>query len=164
MEKPIKDFEDYSITDDGKVISYKYREPRIMKTWYQQSGYENIKLCKENITYHFLIHRLVADAFLSNPNNLPEVNHKDGNPKNNKLENLEWVDRKENLRQSYKTLGPMRNHVCCNLFKEDTNQFIKKFDNIKAAAEHASDNFGCSVSGMIRNHKSKGYKILKCND
>ena len=54
MEKRIKDFEDYAITDDGKVISYKYKEPRIMKTWYQASGYENIKLCKNNKTYHFL--------------------------------------------------------------------------------------------------------------
>ena len=49
MEKRIKDFEDYAITDDGKVISYKYKEPRIMKTWYQVSGYENIKLCKNKL-------------------------------------------------------------------------------------------------------------------
>ena len=48
MEKRIKDFEDYAITTEGKVISYKYREPRIMSTWFQASGYENIKLCKNN--------------------------------------------------------------------------------------------------------------------
>ena len=76
MEKEIKNFPGYTITDDGKVISYKFKEPKIMKTWLQQSGYENIKLCKENQTYHFLIHRLVAEAFIPNPNNLPEVNHK----------------------------------------------------------------------------------------
>lgn len=164
MEKPIKNFEDYSITDEGQVISYKYKQPRIMKTWYQKSGYENIKLCKQNVTYHFLIHRLVAEAFIPNPSNLPEINHIDGNPKNNKLENLEWANRKENLQQSYKTLGPTRNHIRCKLFKEDTNQFIKEFNNIKAAALYAEKEFGCSSSGMIRNYKSKGYKILKCND
>jgi hypothetical protein len=81
MGKRIKNFEDYGITDEGKVISYKYKTPRIMKTWYQKSGYENIKLCKETVTYHFLIHRLVARAFIPNPNNLPEINHIDGNPK-----------------------------------------------------------------------------------
>ena len=52
MEKPIKDFPRYTITDDDKDISYKFKTPRIMKTWLQQSGYENIKLCKNNITYH----------------------------------------------------------------------------------------------------------------
>ena len=93
MEKEIKDFPGYTITDDGKVISYKFKEPKIMKTWLQQSGYENIKLCKENQTYHFLIHRLVAEAFIPNPNNLPEVNHKDENKCNNSVDNLEWCDR-----------------------------------------------------------------------
>ena len=44
--KRIKDFEDYAITTEGKVISFKYREPRIMSTWFQASGYENIKLFK----------------------------------------------------------------------------------------------------------------------
>ena len=48
MEKEIKDFPGYTITDDGKVISYKFKKPRIMKTWFQKDGYENIKLCKEN--------------------------------------------------------------------------------------------------------------------
>ena len=67
MEKRIKDFEDYAITTEGKVISFKYREPRIMSTWFQASGYENIKLCKNNITTHKLIHRLVAEAFIPNP-------------------------------------------------------------------------------------------------
>ena len=56
--KQIKDFEDYAITTEGKVISFKYREPRIMSTWFQASGYENIKLCKNNTTTHKLVHRL----------------------------------------------------------------------------------------------------------
>ena len=102
MEKRIKNFEDYGITDEGKVISYKYQTPRIMATYYQASGYENIKLCKNNQTTHKLIHRLVAEAFIPNPNNLLEVNHKDGNPKNNKLENLEWCTDSENKIHAYK--------------------------------------------------------------
>lgn len=69
MEKRIKDFEEYAITDEGQVISYKYKAPRVLKTWYQKTGYENIKLSKNGETYHFLIHRLVAMAFLPNPQN-----------------------------------------------------------------------------------------------
>ena len=159
MEKEIQDFPGYTITDDGKVISYKFKEPRIMKTWYQKSGYENIKLCKNNQTYHFLIHRLVAEAFIPNPNNLPEVNHKNKNRADNRVENLEWCDRISNLYDSYSTMSPVRNFRKCCLFKEDTNEIIETFQSITAAARYASEKFGCSKSGMERNHKSKGYKI-----
>ena len=79
MEKRIKNFEDYAITTEGKVISYKFKQPRVLKTWYQKSGYENIKLSDSNKTYHFLIHRLVAEAFIPNPNNYEEVDHINGN-------------------------------------------------------------------------------------
>lgn len=166
MEKEIKDFPGYSVTDDGKVISYKYKTPRIMKTWYQKSGYENIKLCKNNQTYHFLIHRLVAEAFIPNPNNFPEVNHINKNRQDNRVENLEWSDRVDNVYDSYSTMSPIRNFRECILMTEDESKIIKEFQSIATAARYASENFGCSESGLIRNHKSKGYKIeyKKCND
>lgn len=159
MEKEIKDFPGYVITDNGKVISYKFKKPRVMKTWLQKSGYENIKLCKENHTYHFLIHRLVAEAFIPNPNNLPEVNHKNKIRNDNRVENLEWCSRKENLYDSYSTLSQVRNFKECLLINSETKEIIGHFKSISAAAKYASENFGCSKSGMIRNYKSKGYEI-----
>ena len=159
MEKEIKDFPGYTITDDGKVISYKFKEPKIMKTWLQQSGYENIKLCKENQTYHFLIHRLVAEAFIPNPNNLPEVNHKNKIRNDNRVENLEWCNRRDNLYDSYSTMSQVRNFRECYLVKTGTDEPIEYFQSILAAAQYASENLGCSLSGMTRNHKSKGYEI-----
>ena len=53
---------------------------------------------------------LYVKPFLPNPKDLPEVNHKDNNPQNNNLSNLEWCTRKENLQQSYKTMSPVRNY------------------------------------------------------
>ena len=166
MEKEIKGFPGYTITDDGKVISYKFKEPRIMKTWLQKSGYENIKLCKENKTYHFLIHRLVAEAFIDNPNNLPEVNHKNKNRSDNRVENLEWCSRMDNLYDSYSTMSSTRNFRECKLQKENTKEIIGIFKSIKSAAEYASENFGCSLSGMIKYHRSNGLRLIfeKCND
>lgn len=158
-EKEIKNFPGYVITDNGKVISYKFKKPRVMKTWLQKSGYENIKLCKENRTYHFLIHRLVAEAFIPNPNNLPEVNHKNKIRNDNRVENLEWCSRKENLYDSYSTLSQIRNFKECLLINSETKEIIGDFKSISAAAKYASENFGCSKSGMIRNYKSKGYEI-----
>ena len=166
MEKEIKDFPGYTITDDGKVISYKFKEPRIMKTWYQKSGYENIKLCKNNVTYHFLIHRLVAEAFIPNPDNLPEVNHKDKNRQNNRVENLEWCSRVDNLYDSYDTMNATRNFRECTLIRESDNTEIASFQSVKAAAEYANEKFDCSISGMRKNYKSRGYRLefKKCND
>lgn len=63
MEKRIKNFEDYAITTEGKVISYKFKQPRVLKTWYQKSGYENIKLSDSNKTYHFFNSSLSCRGF-----------------------------------------------------------------------------------------------------
>ena len=90
MERKIKNHESYTITDDGKIYSYKYKKKRQLKTYYDKNGYENIKLSDRGEPYHWLIHRLVAEAFIDNPNNYPMVNHKDCNPKNNAYYNLEW--------------------------------------------------------------------------
>ena len=160
MEKRIKDFEDYAITDKGEVISYKYKTPRKLSTWYQKSGYENIKLSKDGKTFHKLIHRLVAEAFLDNPDNLLEVNHKDNNPKNNVVENLEWCDRKYNLEQSYLTMSSVRNFIECELYRGE--ELIGAFPSKRAAARKAEE-LGASYSGIIRNGTSKGYTV-RCRD
>lgn len=166
MEKLIVGYDKYYITDDGHVISYKYSKPRIMKTWFQKNGYENVKLCQNGIMYHHLIHRLVAEAFLPNPDNLPQVNHKDGDPKNNSLTNLEWSTVADNIHQSYETsgIGPIRNHLMCSLWNTRTNTCVGEFESIKSAAEYAGEHFGISVSSLIKYKESKNYVIKMCND
>lgn len=166
MEKRIKNFEDYAVTDQGQIISYKYSQPRIMKTWFQTSGYENIKLCKENKTYHFLVHRLVAEYFIENPFNLPEVNHKNKNVKDNRVENLEWCTRLQNLQDSYSTMSCVRNFYRCRLYSLKDDLMIKEFQSIREAARYSAEHYGTSYSGMVRNLKSKNYYLekIKCND
>lgn len=61
------------------------------------NNYFFVKLSKEGKTKQHFIHRLVAISFLSNELNYKEINHKDENPSNNKIENLEWCDRKYNI-------------------------------------------------------------------
>ena len=64
----------------------------IMKPYTSQKGYLKIGLFKNGKSKKFRVHRLVATAFLPNPDNLPDVHHKDGNKQNNSVTNLEWVD------------------------------------------------------------------------
>lgn len=61
-----------------------------------QDGYYLVTLCKDNKMKHFRIHRLVAEAFITNPNNFPFINHIDEDKSNNKVENLEWCTREYN--------------------------------------------------------------------
>lgn len=71
------------------------RKGKILKQ-YNKRGYLQVSLIKNYKRYYFTVHRLVAMAFLPNPDNLPQINHKDENPLNNNLSNLEWCTAKYN--------------------------------------------------------------------
>lgn len=94
--KDIKGYEGiYGITSCGKVYSYKSK--KFLKPIAIKTGYLQVNLHKGKECSHHYIHRLVAMAYLPNPENLPQVNHKDENKTNNCLQNLEWCDAKYNL-------------------------------------------------------------------
>lgn len=83
--KDLKNFEGlYAATEEGQIWSYKSK--KYLKGTICGSGYLTVKLNKK--TYY--VHRLIAETFLDNPDNLPVVNHKDENKLNNRLENLEY--------------------------------------------------------------------------
>lgn len=99
--KPIKEYECYSITKTGKVWSH--INNRFLKP-FDNSGYLRIRFKIEWYPHKsFLIHRLVATAFIPNPENKPQINHIDGNKLNNNVSNLEWATSKENNKHSYDT-------------------------------------------------------------
>ena len=99
--KPIIGYENlYKINNYGEVLSL--RSNKILKPNNNGIGYFIIQLCKNGKRKNYLIHRLVAEHFLDNPNNLPEVNHKDEDKSNNFVNNLEWCKHKYNM--NYKRL------------------------------------------------------------
>ena len=164
MKKLIEGYEDYYITDDGKVVSEKYNKPRVMKTYYDRNNrYEYIKLCKNNKTTAFAIHRLVAKAFISNPYNLSEVDHIDNNPHNNKKDNLQWISHKENIHKSYDTLNQYRNCIEVNVYYK--NQYIDTFRSIKEASVYCKEHFGSSITMLRKYLKHKDIDLkVRCND
>ena len=94
---PVKNYENlYEVSDQGRVKSIGYGKERILKPALTPQGYLQVSLCKNGEIKRCLVHRLVSKTFIPNPDNLPEVNHKDENPSNNKVENLEWCDQKYN--------------------------------------------------------------------
>lgn len=80
----------YKVSNTGKIISLKNNKKRIIKLFDNHYGYLCVILTKNNNIKSKKVHRLVAEAFISNPNNYPCVNHKDENRYNNNINNLEW--------------------------------------------------------------------------
>lgn len=94
---PIKGYEGlYQVSDKGRVKSLKFGKERILKSARDTGGYLLVALCKNGEQKTYKVHRLVAQAFIPNPNNLPEINHKDEDKTNNSAQNLEWCDSKYN--------------------------------------------------------------------
>lgn len=94
--KDIKGYEGlYAVTSCGKVWSY--RNKKFLKPRKKNKGYLAVALCKDGTQKNYTIHRLVAEAYLPNPNNLPQVNHKDENKTHNYINNLEWISGIDNM-------------------------------------------------------------------
>lgn len=101
--KEIEGFEGrYEVSDEGNVRSLLGIEPKLMKPGMHNSGYLYVILSVgDGTSKNVLVHRLVAEAFVPNPENKPDVNHKDGNKQNPCAYNLEWVTKSENMYHAY---------------------------------------------------------------
>lgn len=89
----------YKISDCGQVKSLSYyggKRQKILKLRPDKNGYLIVGLWKNRKRYTMKVHRIVAQTFIPNPDNFPQVNHKDGNPANNHVDNLEWCTAKYN--------------------------------------------------------------------
>lgn len=94
--RDIKGYEGYyQVSNQGRIRNT--NSGRIRATYTNRFGYIGVGLHKDGEIHEKKIHRLVAEAFIPNPDNLPEVNHKDENKENNTVENLEWCTRKYNI-------------------------------------------------------------------
>ena len=99
----------YAVTSCGKVWSHRLN--KFMKPWDNGAGYLKVRLKKDGKTKIFYIHRLVAEAYISNPNAYPTINHKDEDRANNSVNNLEWcTDAYNNL---YGSRADMLNACKC---------------------------------------------------
>jgi hypothetical protein len=136
--KKIKGFEDYSININGDVRNDK--TSKILKPMISTSGYVFFHLVKDKKKYTKYLHRLIGEAFIPNPCNLPQIDHIDGNKHNNDISNLHWVSVSEN-RTAYGNEQRAENRKR-KVLAENVNGEKIVFDSRKSLAEH----FGCHPS------------------
>jgi len=142
-----------------KGIGVRHWKQRIMKLKTDKSGYKRATLWKNGKGKDFLVHRLVAIAFISNPKGYELINHRDGNPSNNNVSNLEWTDYHGNLIHAYKhdlnkEAQPI---VLVNSKTKESHYFYSKAE----ASRFLKHNHGF-ISMKLKNNKNVvgGYKIF----
>lgn len=166
MEEIWKDIDGYeglyAVSNLGRIKSYErwcgfYLKPEIIRnTFYKSNGYESIDLYDINHKKKkHLVHRLVANAFIENPLNKPEVNHKDCNPQNNEANNLEWATSKENKQSGDTPLHmsiAQKNKKTCKAVEQYTldGTFVKEYISA-AAAERETGIDSSSIAKVCRN-------------
>ena len=97
--KPVPDYPGYEVSSFGNVRSHKFvsEGKLICNPINSTTGYNYVSLYDKDRRLCINTHSLIAKVFLPNPDNLPEIDHIDGNKQNNRLDNLEWVSRRENM-------------------------------------------------------------------
>lgn len=144
------------ITSNGKKVTYK---PKYLSILEHYKGYLYTRIQYKNNQKSFYIHRLVAQAFIPNPNNLPEVNHIDGDKTNNCVENLEWCNDTENKEHAKNNnLLAVGKNCCRKMTKEDViNVRSIKDKTIKELAKM----YDISITSMSNIINYKSYKNIK---
>ena len=115
----------YQVSNKGRVKSLKYGKERILRPGIDRDGYYKIMLYNDSARKTFRLHRLVAEAFIPNLDNKPEVNHKDENKKNNCVENLEWIRHIDNC--NYGTRNKRLSRKLLQYSKD--GEFIKEWQS-----------------------------------
>lgn len=171
--RKIKGFEEYEVSNLGNVRTLKKGNPKMLRLQNDGLGYYYVCLYKEK-HFKFKVHRLVAKAFIENPENKPQVNHIDGDKQNNNISNLEWCTISENRLHALNCLkikngmtgrkGKLHNRsIPVMQIDINTNQIINKY--FGAAEAYRETGINNSLILRVCKHKRKtagGYKWEFC--
>lgn len=144
----------YQISNYGRVKSLRFNKERIIKSFIGTGGYLHTQIKNNCVMHNLSIHRLVAKHFISNPDSKPDVNHIDGNKLNNRIENLEWCTKSENIRHSFKIgthprkIGTSNSNV--KITESQVLEIRKLYDGKGISMRELANKYGLGKSSIYR--------------
>lgn len=151
----------FAVSPAGEIWRVKGGQmyPATVNPTSKDQRYLVVNYCSQGKQRHVYVHRLVAEAFIPNPDNKPQVNHKDGNPRNNAVDNLEWVTPAENIQHAYKeklmlaNAGATNCQVCgrptrransiCPLCQREVDNAANAYNRRVERMDEAAELLGC---------------------
>ena len=139
----------YSISNFGRVMSHHQGKNRILKSVANSTGYAYVDLSRNNVSKSFRVHVLVAKHFLPNPKGLTDINHKDEDKLNNRVDNLEWCTKSYNI--NYGTRNARQRAKMCKPVVQyyKNGERIRTYDSIRQASQIT----GISAPHILRSCK-----------
>jgi hypothetical protein len=156
----VNGFDDYFVTEDGKIFSVKLNRFIIQRL--DEKGYLSVSLNQNGFKKYMKVHRVVALTYLSNPDNKPQVNHIDGNKQNNNVSNLEWVTGSENTIHAIKMGLRDKAHEKARVENQKLVLHTSTgvyYDSLKLACKALDINYGTARNYI---NKSKINKLDLC--
>ena len=148
----------YQVSNLGKVKSLARNKQ--LKFDYHKRGYQIVTLCNNKVRKRLQVHRLVASAFIENPNALPQVNHIDENKRNNNVDNLEWCSNDYNNRYGTRDARMAAKHKKPICQYDTNNNFVKGYDSIIEAVKQNDFKTGTSISECCRFKRKTAYGYI----
>lgn len=149
----------YQINNLGRIKSLWYGKEKILKLGKDKDGYLKVNLCKNRKTKHFLVHRLVANAFIPNPNGYRCVNHKDEDKTNNRVDNLEWCTYQYNSNYGTCQQRRVENTDYNEVGRKNAEKLLNRKDQSKIVLQYTKDGEFIRKWESIRECGRNGFKI-----
>lgn len=156
----------YFVNEIGEVITYNWRNTgrrAVLKPAIDKRGYSRVGLVVDGRLITKKVHRLIAEVFIPNTENKPQVNHVDGNKSNNRVDNLEWVTQSENKRHSF-LLGLEDNNGSNNPFSKlnesDVIEIRRAYDSKEMSNRELSNKYSVHISTIRKIGRRKVWKHI----
>ena len=146
------------VSNKGNVVSCKRGAPYPLKVMHDRCGYQRVGAGPQR---SYLVHRMVAETWIDNPNNYPQVNHINGDKDDNRAENLEWVTQSQNMRHAYRTGLNKGRHKGTPIRIPETGEVFESQRECARRIGGSQGNIWKCLAGKISTHRGYHFEYVE---